>query len=65
MPNIENRLRRVEASPIGAPPEEVIVRYTIISPPPRDEAGNIIGPAPEPYIWDPTKLLELRHDEAV
>ena len=33
--------------------ERMLIRYTIVSPPPRDEAGNIVGPAPPPYLYEP------------
>jgi hypothetical protein len=33
--------------------ERVLVRRIVVSPPPRDERGNIIGPAPPPYVYDP------------
>ena len=62
---IDRQVAELRARGFSGHIEPVLIQWTIVSPPPRDEAGNIIGPAPEPYIWDPTKLLEVRHDEAV
>jgi hypothetical protein len=32
--------------------ERVLIRTIIVSPPPRDEHGNIIGPAPSEYVYE-------------
>jgi hypothetical protein len=32
--------------------KRILIQHTIVSPPPRDEQGNIIGPAPPPYVFE-------------
>ena len=41
--------------------ERVLIRRIFVSPPPRDHAGNIIGPAPPPMYADGNKIEANPH----
>ena len=53
--HIDRKVARLREASFTGEIEEMLVQRIIISPPPMDRNGNIIGPAPDPYVWEPTE----------
>jgi hypothetical protein len=49
---IDRRVAALRETGFTGEIDELLIQHIIVSPPPRDAAGNIIGEAPPPYIID-------------
>ena len=49
---IDRRIAELRGRGFNGHIEQILIQRWIVSPPPRNEADEIIGPAPPPYLYE-------------